>query len=55
MAEEKKVVSKKDQQTIEALNESGSEVTTVGNGVDPGWGRVSNGIIWCVGRTTCNC
>jgi hypothetical protein len=40
----KKVVSKKDQQTIEALNESGSEVTTVGNGVDSGWGSVSNGI-----------
>jgi len=40
----KKSVSKKDQETIEALNESGSEVTTVGNGYDEnGWGRVSKG------------
>ena len=41
---QKKSVSKKDQETIEALNESGSEVTTVGNGYDEnGWGRVSKG------------
>jgi len=41
---QKKTISKKDTETIEALNESGSEVTTVGNGYDEnGWGRVSNG------------
>ena len=40
----KKTISKKDTETIEALNESGSEVTTVGNGYDEnGWGRVSKG------------
>ena len=36
----KKPVTKKDQETIEALNESGSEVTTVGQGVDEGYGYV---------------
>jgi hypothetical protein len=40
----KKAVSKKDQETIEALNESGSEVTTVGQGVDEGYGYVSKGV-----------
>jgi hypothetical protein len=40
----KKSVSKKDQETIEALNESGSEVTTVGQGVDEGYGYVSKGV-----------
>jgi len=41
---QKKTISKKNQETIEALNESGSEVTTVGNGYDEnGWGRVSKG------------
>jgi hypothetical protein len=41
---QKKTISKKDTETIEALNESGSEVTTVGNGYDEnGWGRVSKG------------
>ena len=40
----KKSVTKKDQETIEALNESGSEVTTVGSGYDQnGWGRISKG------------
>ena len=41
---QKKTISNKDTETIEALNESGSEVTTVGNGYDEnGWGRVSKG------------
>ena len=40
----KKAVTKKDQETIEALNESGSEVTTVGSGVENGWGSISKGI-----------
>ena len=40
----KKAVTKKDQETIEALNESGSEVTTVGSGVENGWGTISKGI-----------
>ena len=34
----KKTVSKKDQETVEALNESGSEVTTVGSGLENRWG-----------------
>ena len=40
----KKAVTKKDQETIEALNESGSEVTTVGQGVDDGYGYVNKGV-----------
>ena len=41
----KKTVSKKDQDTVEALNESGSEVTTVGSGLQNryGWGSVQKG------------
>ena len=40
----KKGISKKDEETIEALNESGSEITTVGQGVDEGYGYVSKGV-----------
>src|SRR6056300_137369 len=40
----KKTISKKDNENLEAIDESGSEVTNVGNGVDIGWGRVSKGV-----------
>jgi len=40
----KKTVSKKDQQNIDALNESGSEMRAVGQNIDNGWGNVQKGI-----------
>ena len=40
----KKAVTKKDQATIEALNESGSEVTTVGQNLNMGYGQMAKGI-----------
>jgi hypothetical protein len=40
----KKTVSKKDQQNVEALNESGSEVRAVGQNLENGWGTVQKGI-----------
>jgi len=40
----KKTVSKKDQETVEALNESGSEIKSVGENLDSGWGNVQRGI-----------
>ena len=40
----KKTVSKKDQQNVEALNESGSEMRAVGQNIDNGWGNVQKGI-----------
>jgi hypothetical protein len=39
----KKTVSKKNQETIEAIQESGSEVTTVGQNYEGGWGNYSRG------------
>lgn len=39
----KKQITKKDSETVEALDESGSEITSVGQGVDEGYGRVSRG------------
>jgi len=39
----KKTVSKKDQDSIDALNESGSEMRAVGQNIDNGWGRVQKG------------
>mgnify|MGYP001110190238 FL=1 len=39
----KKQITKKDSETVEALDESGSEITSVGQGVDDGYGRVSKG------------
>ena len=39
----KKQITKKDSETVEALDESGSEITSVGQGVDEGYGRVSKG------------
>src|SRR6056300_655686 len=40
----KKTISKKNQETIEAIQESGSEVTTVGQNYDSGYGHYSKGI-----------
>jgi len=40
----KKTVSKKNQETIEAIQESGSEVTTVGQNYESGYGHYSKGI-----------
>ena len=42
----KKTVSKKDQETVEALNESGSEIKSVGEGIKDGhgWGVVQKGV-----------
>ena len=40
----KKQITKKDNESVQAIQESGSEVTSVGNGFENGWGRVSNGI-----------
>ena len=40
----KKTISKKDNENLDAIDESGSEVTNVGNGVEQGWGRVSKGV-----------
>src|SRR6056300_509263 len=39
----KKTISKKNQETIEAIQESGSEVTTVGQNYEGGWGNYSRG------------
>lgn len=39
----KKVVSKKNQETIQAIEESGSEVTTVGQNYENGWGTYAKG------------
>jgi len=40
----KKTVSKKDQQNVDALNESGSEMRAVGQNIENGWGNVQKGI-----------
>jgi hypothetical protein len=40
----KKTISKKDNENLDAIDESGSEVTNVGSGVETGWGRVSKGV-----------
>jgi hypothetical protein len=40
----KKTISKKNQETIEAIQESGSEVTTVGQNYESGYGHYSKGI-----------
>jgi len=39
----KKTLSKKDNQNVQAIDESGSEVTTVGREIEQGWGRVTKG------------
>jgi hypothetical protein len=40
----KKTISKKDSENLEAIQESGSEVTNVGQNIEQGWGRVSKGV-----------
>jgi len=44
----KKTISKKDQENLEAIQESGSEVTSVGDGVEDGWGRYPQKGIECI-------
>ena len=39
----KKTISKKDNQNLKAIDESGSEVTNVGSNLQNGWGRVYKG------------
>src|SRR5210317_1997414 len=39
----KKTISKKDNQNLDAIDESGSEVTNVGQNLEQGWGRVTKG------------
>jgi hypothetical protein len=40
----KKTISKKDSDNLDSIDESGSEMTNVGSGVDNGWGRISKGV-----------
>ena len=40
----KKTISKKESENLDSIDESGSELKSVGNGVDQGWGRVSKGV-----------
>ena len=44
----KKKISKKDNSTLQTIEESGSELKTVGNGVDGGWGYYPQKGIECV-------
>ena len=44
----KKTISKKDQENLEAIQESGSEVTSVGEGIPSGWGRYPQKGIECI-------
>ena len=39
----KKTISKKESENLDSIDESGSEITNVGNNVEQGWGRVSKG------------
>jgi len=40
----KKTISKKESENLDSIDDSGSELKSVGNGVDQGWGRVSKGV-----------
>jgi len=40
----KKTISKKDSDNLDSIDESGSEVTNVGSGIEQGWGTVSKGV-----------
>ena len=40
----KKTITKRDNQNVEAIQASGSEVTSVGAGIDNGWGRINKGV-----------
>jgi len=44
----KKTISKKDEENLEAIQESGSELTTVGEGVKDGYGRFPQSGIDCI-------
>ena len=39
----KKTISKKDNENLDAIDESGSEVANVGAGIDEGWGSITKG------------
>jgi len=39
----KKTVSKKEADNLQAIDESGSEMANVGNGIEQGWGQISKG------------
>jgi hypothetical protein len=39
----KKTISKKENENLNSIEESGSDVVTVGNNINQGWGRVSKG------------
>ena len=45
---QKKAISKKDNENLDAIDESGSEITSVGNGVDTGWGNYPQKGIDCI-------
>ena len=40
----KKAISKKEANDVNAIEESGSEITSVGSGINDGWGRYSKGV-----------
>ena len=40
----KKTITKKDNENLEAIDESGSEITNVGAGIDKGWGNITKGV-----------
>jgi hypothetical protein len=44
----KKTISKKEQENLEAIQESGSEITSVGDGVKDGYGRYPQSGIECI-------
>jgi len=44
----KKTISKKDEENLEAIQESGSEIKSVGSGVDNGWGNYPQSGIDCI-------
>jgi hypothetical protein len=39
----KKTISKKESENLDSIDESGSEIVSVGNNIEQGWGRVSKG------------
>jgi hypothetical protein len=45
---QKKTISRKDQENLDAIQESGSEIKSVGNGVDNGWGNYPQKGIDCI-------
>lgn len=45
---QKKTIHKKDKENVEAIQDSGSEIKSVGNGVDNGWGNYPQRGIDCI-------